>query len=162
MNNLLRRNKYFNYFNIVISLSAVIAFAIISFAPLLFAIQRLQMVTGESVISAISTFADRPSNMDALYFTIVEASVSALATVLIGLPIAWHLARGEWKHVRVVRALLAVPFVTPAIVAAMGFLALISKGGNLWNLGIDLRLETGFIGTLSDAFGWQHPGHFIA
>jgi len=162
LNNLLSRNKYFNYFNIVISLSAVIAFAIISFAPLFFAIERLQMVTGQSVISAISTFADRPANMDALSFTIIEASVSALATVLIGLPIAWHLARGEWKHVRLVRALLAVPFVTPAIVAAMGFLALISKGGILWNFGIDLRLETGFIGALSDTFGWQHPGHFIA
>ena len=162
LNALVSRNKYFNYLNITISLSAVIAFAILSFAPLFFAIERLQMVTGESVISAISAFADRPANMDALSFTILEASVSALATVLIGLPIAWHLARGEWKHVRLVRALLAVPFVTPAIVAAMGFLALISKGGILWSLGIDLRLETGFIGALSDTFGWQHPGHFIA
>jgi len=135
LNTLVSRNKYLNYFNLIISLFAVIAFAIISFAPLFFAIERLQMVTGESVISAISIFADRPANMDALSFTILEASVSALATVLIGLPIAWHLARGEWKHVRLVRALLAVPFVTPAIVAAMGFLALISEGGILWNLG---------------------------
>ena len=162
LNTLVSRNKYLNYFNLIISLFAVIAFAIISFAPLFFAIERLQMVTGESLISAISIFADRPANMDALSFTILEASVSALATVLIGFPIAWHLARGEWKHVRLVRALLAVPFVTPAIVAAMGFLALISEGGILWNLGIDLRLETGFIGALSDTFGWQHPGHFIA
>ena len=130
--------------------------------PLFFAIKRLQTVTGVSVFSAISTFFDRPANLESLSFTLVEASVSALATVLIGLPIAWHLARSEWKHVRLVRALLAVPFVTPAIVAAMGFLALISEGGLLWSMGIDLRLETGIIGVMAETFGWQHPGHFIA
>ncbi len=130
--------------------------------PLFFAIKRLQTVTGVSVFSAISTFFDRPANLKSLSFTLVEASVSALATVLIGLPIAWHLARSEWKHVRLVRALLAVPFVTPAIVAAMGFLALISEGGLLWSMGIDLRLETGIIGVMAETFGWQHPGHFIA
>ena len=130
--------------------------------PLFFAIKRLQTVTGVSVFSAISTFFDRPANLESLSFTLVEASVSALATVLIGLPIAWHLARSEWKHVRLVRALLAVPFVTPAIVAAMGFLALISEGGLLWSVGIDLRLETGIIGVMAETFGWQHPGHFIA
>ena len=154
--------KYYDYLQKIIAISAVIIFAVLSFAPLLFAIIRLQTVTGVSVFSAISTFFDRPSNLESLYFTLVEASVSALATVVIGLPIAWHLARSEWKHVRIVRALLAVPFVTPAIVAAMGFLALISEGGILWSIGIDLRLETGFIGMIAETFGWQHPGHFIA
>ena len=162
MNNFSIEKKYFNYLKCLIGASAVIIFAIISFAPLFFAIERLQLVTGVSVISAMSSFADRPANMDSLTFTLVEASFSAVATVLIGLPIAWHLARSEWKHVRLVRALLAVPFVTPSIVAAMGFLALISQGGILWSIGIDLRLESGFIGTISDTFGWQHPGHFIA
>jgi len=154
--------KYFNYLQKIIAISAVVIFAVLSFMPLFFAIKRLQTVTGVSVFSAISTFFDRPANLESLSFTLVEASVSALATVLIGLPIAWHLARSEWKHVRLVRALLAVPFVTPAIVAAMGFLALISEGGLLWSVGIDLRLETGIIGVMAETFGWQHPGHFIA
>jgi thiamine transport system permease protein len=154
--------KYFNYLQKIIAISAVVIFAVLSFMPLFFAIKRLQTVTGVSVFSAISTFFDRPANLESLSFTLVEASVSALATVLIGLPIAWHLARSEWKHVRLVRALLAVPFVTPAIVAAMGFLALISEGGLLWSMGIDLRLETGIIGVMAETFGWQHPGHFIA
>ena len=153
---------YFNYLQKIIAISAVVIFAVLSFMPLFFAIKRLQTVTGVSVFSAISTFFDRPANLESLSFTLVEASVSALATVLIGLPIAWHLARSEWKHVRLVRALLAVPFVTPAIVAAMGFLALISEGGLLWSVGIDLRLETGIIGVMAETFGWQHPGHFIA
>ncbi|MCS5533793.1 MAG: hypothetical protein NZ736_06010 [Candidatus Poseidoniaceae archaeon] len=162
MNYFVNDKNYFNYLKSIIGISAVIIFAIISFAPLFFAIERLQMVTGVSVFSAMSAFTDRPANLDSLTFTLVEASISAIATIIIGLPIAWHLARSEWKHVRLVRALLAVPFVTPAIVAAMGFLALISEGGILWRIGIDLRLETGFIGTISDTFGWQHPGHFIA
>ena len=48
------------------------------------------------------------------------------------------------------------------MVAAVGFLALISPGGFLYNLGFDLRGETGFIGWLSSVTGWSHPGHFIA
>ena len=162
MNHFNFEKKYFNYIQKIIAISAVVIFAVLSFMPLFFAIKRLQTVTGVSVFSAISTFFDRPANLESLSFTLVEASVSALATVLIGLPIAWHLARSEWKHVRLVRALLAVPFVTPAIVAAMGFLALISEGGLLWSVGIDLRLETGIIGVMAETFGWQHPGHFIA
>ena len=162
MNHFNFEKKYFNYLQKIIAISAVVIFAVLSFMPLFFAIKRLQTVTGVSVFSAISTFFDRPANLESLSFTLVEASVSALATVLIGLPIAWHLARSEWKHVRLVRALLAVPFVTPAIVAAMGFLALISEGGLLWSVGIDLRLETGIIGVMAETFGWQHPGHFIA
>ena len=162
MNHFNFEKKYFNYLQKIIAISAVVIFAVLSFMPLFFAIKRLQTVTGVSVFSAISTFFDRPANLESLSFTLVEASVSALATVLIGLPIAWHLARSEWKHVRLVRALLAVPFVTPAIVAAMGFLALISEGGLLWSMGIDLRLETGIIGVMAETFGWQHPGHFIA
>lgn len=113
MNHFNFEKKYFNYLQKIIAISAVVIFAVLSFMPLFFAIKRLQTVTGVSVFSAISTFFDRPANLESLSFTLVEASVSALATVLIGLPIAWHLARSEWKHVRLVRALLAVPFVTP-------------------------------------------------
>ena len=55
---------------------------------------------------------------------------------------------------------LFLPFVTPPVVAAVGFLALISPGG-LYNLGFDLRGETGFIGWLQ-RHGVVASGHFIA
>jgi thiamine transport system permease protein len=85
-----------------------------------------------------------------------------MLTVIIGLPIAWFLSRHQWKRIRLLRAFLAVPFVTPAIVAAMGFLSLIRQDGILTKIGIDLRLEEGVIGWFAEVSGWQHPGHFIA
>ena len=68
----------------------------------------------------------------------------------------------RWKNIRIIRALLSVPFVTPSIVVAMGFLMLIDPGGILDTIGIDLRLETGIIGDIAHHTGWINPGHFIA
>jgi len=82
--------------------------------------------------------------------------------VAIGLPLAWAFGRYSWSRMRLKRSLLFLPFVTPPIVAAAGFLALLSPGGIVYALGIDLRGETGIIGWMASATGWEHPGHFIA
>jgi thiamine transport system permease protein len=100
--------------------------------------------------------------MDALRFTLIEALLSTLLTVVLGLPVAWSLGRYQWRGIRSKRALFYLPFVTPPIVAAAGFLALISPGGLFSSFGLDLRGETGFIGWLAETTGWQHPGHMIA
>ena len=44
----------------------------------------------------------------------------------------------------------------------MGFLALINEGGILASIGIDIRNETGIIGSLSSFLGIEHSGHIIA
>ena len=113
-------------------------------------------------MEALANFIADDDTIRALKFTILEASISTLFTLLIGLPIAWYLGRYKWKNIRVIRALISVPFVTPSIVVAMGFLMLIDPGGLLDSIGIDLRLETGFIGDLANYTGWINPGHFIA
>ncbi len=141
---------------------AIFLFAIGSTLPFAYALLRLEFVTGWSAWQALSEFRNIYGAMDALRFTLLEAVASSLLTVLIGLPIAWCLSRYQWKRIRVLRALLAVPFVTPAIVAAMGFLSLIRQDGMLDTIGIDLRLETGIIGWFADVSGWQNPGHFLA
>ena len=62
----------------------------------------------------------------------------------------------------IIRAAFTLPFVTPTVVAAMGFLALIKEGGLLDSIGIDLRNETGVVGSLSSMIGVEHSGHIIA
>ncbi len=64
MNHFNFEKKYFNYLQKIIAISAVVIFAVLSFMPLFFAIKRLQTVTGVSVFSAISTFFDRPANLE--------------------------------------------------------------------------------------------------
>ncbi|RJU81714.1 MAG: hypothetical protein DWC09_04045, partial [Candidatus Poseidoniales archaeon] len=130
--------------------------------PFIYAILRLNQVTKWTAIDAILQFHSANGATEALQFTLVEALASAILTILIGLPVAWCLSRYKWNRVRIVRAFLAVPFVTPSIVAAMGFLSLIRDGGVLSKVGIDLRLETGIIGNFAELSGWNHPGHFFA
>ncbi|MEL0330645.1 MAG: hypothetical protein VW982_00315 [Candidatus Poseidoniales archaeon] len=130
--------------------------------PITLALLRLWAVTGITPLGALTTVHEQPGAVEAFRFSLLEAAASTGLTVAIGLPLAWAFGRYQWRNIRLKRALLFLPFVTPPVVAAVGFLALISPGGFLYNLGFDLRGETGFIGWLSNVTGWSHPGHFIA
>ena len=130
--------------------------------PVVLALDRLVFVTGSNPIEAIFRLDEHPLALEAVQFTFVQAILSALLTLAIGLPIAWWLGRYEWKHIGLIRAALTLPFVTPTVVAAMSFLALINQGGLLASIGIDLRNETGFIGSLSTSLGIENTGHIIA
>ncbi|MCH1540884.1 MAG: hypothetical protein L7S56_05565 [Candidatus Poseidonia sp.] len=130
--------------------------------PLLLGVLRLMQVTQASPIDAILHAFDTPLATEALQFTLLEAALSTLLTLLIGIPLAWSLGRYEWRGIRGMRAFLFVPFVTPPIVAAAGFLALYSSGGLLPFMGLDLRTETGVIQWFSELSGWAHPGHMLA
>ncbi|MDA9828184.1 hypothetical protein N9C12_00660 [Candidatus Poseidoniaceae archaeon] len=141
---------------------AVVLFLLGVSMPFVYAIHRLNQVTQWTAWEAILRFNTANGAGEALRFTFIEALASAALTVMIGLPVAWSLSRYRWNRVRIIRAFLAVPFVTPAIVAAMGFLSLIRDGGLLSRVGIDLRLETGVVGYIAEHSGWDHPGHFLA
>ena len=138
------------------------AFIVGASVPFIYALHRLNQVTEWTVFEAVYNFNTVNGATEALRFTLIEALASALLTVLLGLPVAWSLSRYKWKRIRLIRAFLAVPFVTPSIVAAMGFLSLIRDGGILARCGIDLRLETGIVGDFAKLSGWNHPGHFAA
>ena len=147
---------------IVAQWAIIIGFCTLTISPLIYAIFRLTSVTDMSIFSALSDFFSDDDTLRALEFTVIEATISTLFTLLFGLPIAWYLGRYKWRNIRFIRAILSVPFVTPSIVVAMGFLMLIDPGGLLDSMGIDLRLETGLIGDLAKVTGWSNPGHFIA
>tara|TARA_B110000444_G_C18850662_1_gene605320 strand:+ start:2165 stop:3937 length:1773 start_codon:yes stop_codon:yes gene_type:complete len=140
----------------------LICVIVIGTVPLVLAILRLWSVTQVSPLEALRQFPEQIGAMDALRFTLIEALLSTILTVVLGLPVAWSLGRYQWRGIRSKRALFYLPFVTPPIVAAAGFLALISPGGLFSSFGLDLRGETGFIGWLAETTGWQHPGHMIA
>lgn len=142
--------------------TVVIVFIVGSILPFVYALERLQYVTGWGFWTALTEFSNQSGAMKALKFTFLESITSAALTILIGLPVAWSLSKYSWRKIRLLRALLAVPFVTPAIVASMGFLSLIREDGLLAKMGIDLRLENGVVGTFAELSGWENPGHFLA
>jgi len=79
---------------------------------------------------------------DSLGFTLYQATLSMILTLLVGLPAAYLFARYDFRGKTLLRALTAVPFMLPTVVVAAGFNALLGPRGwlnlNLMNL-LDLE-----------------------
>ncbi len=66
-----------------------------------------------------------------LLFTIGQAALSTLLTLIVALPAAYLLARYEIRGARVIRALTTIPFLMPTIVVATAFSALLGPRGGI-------------------------------
>jgi len=89
---------------------------------------------------------------DVLIFTLYQAFLSTLLTLIVGLPAAYLFARFDFSGKSLLRALTAVPFLLPTVVVAAGFNALLGPRGWI-NLGLMsvFNVETPpitFVGTL--------------
>ncbi|HSM57995.1 MAG TPA: iron ABC transporter permease [Candidatus Sulfomarinibacteraceae bacterium] len=80
---------------------------------------------------AFVRFFSRPYYLNVLWFTIWQAALSTLLTLLIGLPGAYLFARYEFRGKALLRSLTTVPFVMPTVVVATAFRALLGANGPL-------------------------------
>ncbi len=72
---------------------------------------------------------------DPLGFTLAQASLSTLLTLIIGLPSAWLFTHFVFPGKKILRLLSTLPFILPTVVVAAGFNALLGPRG--WvNLGL--------------------------
>jgi thiamine transport system permease protein len=62
-------------------------------------------------------------------WSLAQATITCALALLLGLPVAWVLARLEFAGRTLVLRLLMLPFVVPTLVAAMGVLALLGPRG---------------------------------
>ena len=62
-------------------------------------------------------------------WSVLQAAATCVAALLLGLPVAWVLARWEFTGRSLVLRLLMLPFVVPTLVAALGVLALFGPRG---------------------------------
>ena len=115
---------------------AVATYTLLIVIPLWLAVDRLVWVAGFDVIEWLSSLDANYISKGVFQFTVMQAVYSSLATLAIGIPIAWQLGRYEWPFQTVMRSLLTMPFVMPSIVAAMGFLHLIGDDG------LDIRSDS--------------------
>ena len=118
----IRQSHLIHFFSIGI-------FVLLILFPLFLGLKRILLASEGWSFSYIHSFQTHDLTSEVLWFTISQAFLSTILTIIIGLPLAWILARYQWKRAPLVRAILTMPFVTPSIVAAMGFLAIIGKGG---------------------------------
>ena len=68
---------------------------------------------------------------DLIGFTAYQAALSTVASVVLGLPGAWVLARFEFRGRETLRSLTILPFVLPSIMVAIGFVAMFGQQGTL-------------------------------
>ncbi|MFZ1636473.1 MAG: ABC transporter permease subunit, partial [Candidatus Microthrix parvicella] len=61
--------------------------------------------------------------------TLIQAGASTVATLVVGLPVAWVLARFRFFGRGLIRALVAAPFVLPSVVVGAAVLALAGPSG---------------------------------
>jgi molybdate transport system permease protein len=77
----------------------------------------------------------------ALRLSLITATAAALITLVLGVPLAWVLARPRFRGAGVLRALVTVPLVLPPVVGGVALLALLGRAGLL---GGPLYAVTGF------------------
>lgn len=97
----------------------------------------LRGLTDEGTFSfgVVSEVLADPTLRSIAWFTLWQAVVSTVITVVIALPVAWAFARYDFPGKRILRAVTLVPFVLPTLVVGTAFLAMLGPRGAL---GIDL------------------------
>jgi thiamine transport system permease protein len=91
-----------------------------------------------------------PKTLEIIWFTLWQAAVSTLVTLVIAIPGAYLLYRRSFQGQRLTKALITVPFVLPSIVVAVGFTVF----RNVHALWIELGLTF-----LSDPIYWIIAAH---
>lgn len=77
-----------------------------------------------------------PATRSAAWFTLWQAAVTTVVTVLLGLPAAWAVSRTRVVGSRLFGALTIVPFVLPTVVVGIAFVSIF---GSRSPFGVDLR-----------------------
>lgn len=72
-----------------------------------------------------------PGVLDALRLSLVSATIATVACLLVGVPLAWVLARTRFPGRQLVRALVTVPMVLPPVVGGVALLLAFGRRGIL-------------------------------
>ena len=86
---------------------------------------------GESPVDVAARLLSGDRETGIVGFTIYQAALSTVASVALGVPLAYLLARHEFPGRRTLRSLTILPFVLPSILVAVGFRAAFSEDGPL-------------------------------
>jgi molybdate transport system permease protein len=87
-----------------------------------------------------------PRTLDALRVSLVVSLSAAAVSLALGFPLAWVLARGRFRFLPVLRALVILPLVLPPVVGGIALFAAFGRrgllGGPLEAAGITLPFST--------------------
>ena len=90
-----------------------------------------RLFAGESPVTVGRDLLSPDRRLGIVGFTAYQAALSTVASVALGLPAAYLLARYEFPGRQTLRSLTIVPFVLPSIMVAVGFVAVFGSNGTL-------------------------------
>ncbi len=81
-------------------------------------------------------------NFSVIWFTVWQAALSSLLTVVVAIPGAYLLYRKSFPGQQLIRAIITVPFVLPSIVVAVGFTVFRNMHNFYQDLGLTFLADT--------------------
>lgn len=128
----------------------------VAFVALFFAYPLLRIVDlglrpeGRLSLEGIGSVITDPGLRDVVAFTVGQAALSTLATLAVGLPAAYAVARFRFRGRGLLHALTLVPFVLPTVVVGLAFggggqgsWAALIAGHAFFNLAVVVRVVGG-------------------
>lgn len=117
---------------LLFSLAPLIFLAIFFYFPLLSMLKEGFVdapghLTGKYILATLQDAVTRR----VIVFTLQQAVLSTLLTLLLGLPGAYLVAKYEFPGKSLLKAVTTAPFVLPAIIVALGFILLFGNNGFL-------------------------------
>lgn len=140
------KQEYRTYIVLLIPIFLLIIFLVFPVASVI--LYGFTSGSGSSLVETLSAYTTQFT----LTFTIVQASISTLLAVLVGLPGAMLIARLKFRGKSLIRALIIVPFVLPPIVVVVGFLQMFGSFGIIDSMLMIATQSTTSILNLSDGF----------
>ena len=90
-----------------------------------------RLFAGENPVDVARDLLGAERRLGIVGFTAYQAALSTVASVALGVPAAYLLARYEFRGRRTLRSLTILPFVLPSIMVAVGFVATFGQQGTL-------------------------------
>ena len=118
--------------DILIFLFPLLFLSIFFFYPLISILtEGLSDKEGKFTLGHIQSILSDRYILRVIAFTVEQALLSTLASILLGLPGAYLLARYDFRGKSIVKAITTVPFVLPSIIVVLGFVIFFGNNGVL-------------------------------
>ncbi len=98
--------------------------------------------SGSFSFKNITNLLGSPYNQRIILFTIVQALLSTIFAILLGLPGAWIIATKNFPGKNILKGISAVPFVLPSILVVLGFVIFFGNNGFLNRIIMGITKQT--------------------
>ena len=125
------KNIQYKRFYRVMPLPSTMVLLLLFFVPLFFTLSSAFFTEQGFSFSRIAGVFTDPYTQRIMLFTLLQATLSTLASLLVALPGAYLIATYSFRGKRLILALSAIPFVIPSILVVLGFVIFFGNNGFL-------------------------------